>query len=188
MSAKNEHNRDGVVAVGQVNGCAIQVLQAEQPDGFFYEFRILKADGSIYYPHNLYDTISEAFDAAVMHLIPDAEPIEVEDPTQEDWDALNAALYVGGAQEPIENIGAAVGTFIAMGTGIESLRLGKEKAKTDLETIEDILAGALYMGSPDMENLNKLAEIFQAQSDVLLMILERSREVLAAFITRFIKP
>lgn len=187
MSAKNEHNRDGVVAVGQVNGAAIQILQVDGSEPFFYEFRIINLDGSVYYPHNLFDTISEALDAAVKHLVPDAEPLQVEEPTPDDYAALNAALYVGGAMEDIKDLGAAVGTFMAMGNGLESLKASRAAMASDLEDIEDILASTHHGSSAAIANLNKMAEILQAQSQVLELVLERSREIIAAFISQFIE-
>jgi len=187
MSKRSNSNRDGVVMVGEVEGKHVQVLEAAGGPPYFYEWRVINPDGSAYHPHNLYDTPDEAFAAAIEYLIPDGPDLEVSEPTKEDYDALNAALYVGGAQQDIEDLGTAVGTFIAMGQGIENLKVARMAMAYDLESIEDVLASAPGAQPEHIANLGKIAEILQAQTEVLELVLERSREVIAGFIQGFIR-
>jgi len=180
-------NGNKIVAVGQVNEYVINIMAVDAGDIGFFEWCALIDEKEVYYPHNLYDTMEEALDAALEYCAPDAEKRAFTEPTEHDYEALNALLYVGGAMQPITSMHDVVGTYNAMMNAVQALEATKIKALQDVESIEDILASAHHGSTAAVQNLNSISGIFQSQCDVLILILTRSCETLGAFIENFVQ-
>lgn len=184
---KSQGNFDDVVMVGEVNGFHIQVLRLMTERGMDYFWRVLKDDKIVKYSDSPYDSKETAFGAAVEWLIPDAEEIGIKQPSPEDFEAINALLYVGGLQEEITSISDAVGLFTAFAQAKEAVEHVKSKAKEDIADIEDILASSNRSALEEIENLNAIHGIFQAQCDLIAMITERNMQTLSVFIEHFVQ-
>lgn len=186
MLYKNEYGSE-VVAVGQMDNHKIEVMRVEIGDTDVFEWRALKDEKEVYFPHNLYDTVLQAFYAARVHLYPDTDEVEFKEPEAADFEALSALMYVGGLQEDITSMDMAVGMFTAFSVALQSIALVKDKAQRDVEQIEDILASAHHGSTEAIENLNYIHGIFQSQCDVLATITQRNMQTLHTFIEHFLK-
>jgi len=180
-------NGNKIVAVGEVNQYVINIMAVDAGDIGFFEWCALVDEKEVYYPHNLYDTMEEALDAALQYCAPDAEKRAFTEPTEHDYEALNALLYVGGAMQPMTSMQDVVGTYNAMMNAVQALEATKLKAASDVADIEDVLASSTRGAFQEIENLNSISGIFQSQCDVLILILTRSCETLGAFIESFLQ-
>lgn len=180
-------NGNKIVAVGEVNHYTINIMAVDAGDIGFFEWCALIDDKEVYYPHNLYDTMDEALAAALAYAAPDAQQVAFTEPEAADYEALNALLWVGGAQENITSMAAAVGTYAAMMNAIGAIEQTKLKAAADFMDIEDILSSAHHGGAAATKNANSLQGIFLSQCDVLILVLQRSAETLSTFIENFVQ-
>jgi hypothetical protein len=174
-----------LVAEGQVEGHVVQVFKAMTARGADYTFRIVKADKIVHDDPARYDSVQTAFDAAVMFLIPNAEPLHMPPASEKDLDALNALLYVGGLQEDITSAEEAVMFKATFEHALEAVRAVREQAPKDLDAARLIVAsthGAFHKAALD---ISKISGIFDAQCLVFEMILERSIETIDAFLTGY---
>jgi len=177
-----------VHAVGQVNDSTVVIKQVTVGGDWIFKWFIYKDDKLTDQASDGFDTVTEAFDAAVMHLIPDAEPVEFEQPEPKDFEALNALLYTGGLQEDITSLDEAMQMHSMFRSALATADRVIEKMRSDFADIEDVLASGIRPATQAIETLGKIAEIQEVQHQVFTLITERNIETLHSFITQFIKP
>jgi len=174
-----------VVAVGEVDGSMVEVLKIAYSNPERFEWRIIQGDKIVKDTAEFYNSIKDAFDAAVMFLIPNAEPLQMPEASQKDLDALNALLYVGGLQEDITSAEEAVMFKATFEHALDAVRAVREQAPKDLDAARLIVAsthGAFHKAALD---ISKISSIFDAQCLVFEMVLERSIETIDAFLTGY---
>jgi hypothetical protein len=185
--ARKQQKRDmsNVVAVGEIEGHVIEVLQMIGGENARYTWRALKGGQIVHKCYEPSDSIPGAIDLAIKHFYPDAVPAAPAAPTEDDFEALNALLYVGGTQQDIVTVKEARQLLNMFRSGMDRVNIGEPMIYNDLEDIEDILASAPGTQPDHIAALIKITELFKSQHDLLRVVLERSIQTLEAFLTRF---
>lgn len=187
--ARNKSKRDMsmVVAVGEIEGHVIEVLKIPFSEPERFEWRAVKDDVITHISMGFVMSIPEAIDQAIVHFYPETAQVEFTEPTEKDYEAINALLYASGLSDDIKSMEDAVELFTGFGRAAGAIEKVKDKAASDLEAIEDILASSDRVPPEAIQNLRSISGVFQSQCDVLLMITERNMETLQAFITNFMQ-
>jgi len=183
---KSQFDGAEIAAHGDVNGQVVEVTIEPAGEVNFFGWRIVN-DGKVgYWPHNLYDTIEQAFDAAIKHLIPDAETVALTQPDEKDFESLNALLYCGGLSQDLETIPAVIDFHNQMQHASELLDLAKKKTVQDLAAATRDIVATRGPQSQLVVNLRKLAEAMEANFDVLIEITDRNVVTAASFLENFL--
>lgn len=175
------------VAVGEVNGFDVEVMgwgSWNNPKFYF----VISKDGEITEKSATYfGTMEEALDAAIQVIIPDAQPVHATEPEQKDFEALSMLLYCGGLNQDLETLAEVITMHNDFDRALETLAKGRAKAKKDFEYAVRALKathGPMHNGVID---LAALAEVFDAQCEVIKLITERNITTLQSFMQEFLK-
>jgi hypothetical protein len=173
---------DDVVAVGQVNDCHIQVIRVVNEFGADFIWRALRDDKVIGMSEQNWTSIEDAFEAAVKFLLPDADIVDLPSAPDEALEALNSLLWVGGMQQDLESVEDCVMFSMGCQSGVDAIVETRKQAAQDFERARLIIASTHGPFHEAAVNTGKLAEIFDAQCQVLSLVLERSIETVEAFL------
>ena len=187
MTASNPKDMSMVVAEGEVEGVTFHILRIPLSNPARYEWRILKGVRVERLASTYYDSIEAAIDAVMKILASDAIPVEYTEPTPQDFEALNALLYVGGLQQDITTFQEALEMYMGFQQGLPVMLAGRDKMAHDLEQITNDIKATRGAMSERVQNLIKMREVIVVQYQVLEQITTRNMETLFSFIDQFIK-
>lgn len=176
-----------VEAIGEVEGVTFVIKQAKYQGGHGYTWFTYKGDEFIERAQEAWSTIEEAVSSVMKVLVPDAIPVEYVEPTAEDFEALNALLYVGGLQSDITTFQEALIMYTGFQEGLPIMLAGREKMSHDLDQITNDLKAVRGAMSDRVQNLIKMKEVVMVQYDILETITVRNLETLFSFIDQFLK-
>lgn len=186
--AKRNWRPDGKLeAEGEVEGRAFQIISYQTDRGRDYVWRILKDGKIVDASQDVYDTVETCVNAVMSILVPDAIPVEYIEPTAEDFEALNALLYVGGLQSDITTFQEALIMYTGFQEGLPVMLAGRDKMSHDLDQITNDLKAVRGAMSDRVQNLIKMKEVVMVQYDILETITTRNLETLFSFIDQFLK-
>lgn len=186
MSTQDFGRAGGVVcSVGEIEGHIVEVLRFRYSFGYRFTYRILKDGKIVHETQDYVEDMYTAIDQAVDFLIPDDAPAAPAAPTADDFEALNALLYVGGTQQDITSVSEARLLLDMFREGMERVNIGEPMIYDDLADIEDIIASAPGAQPDHIAAIIKVTEIFKVQHDMLRIMLERSIQTLEVFLARF---
>lgn len=187
MRQRKPGQHDPVVAVGQVEGTTIQVLEFPSAPGQ-YVWRIIKNEGqSVDSGMIKYPTIEAAMDAALKIVLPDAIAVEYEEPSDDDFLVLNASLFGFKRGDPLVTFQEAV---IAHGFLVDAknmLQAAKDKMPGDYEKIASAMAAQPGIDFELVNTVRSLQELALRSQDVMIELCQRDMDTLAAFIQHFIR-
>lgn len=187
MAQRNWKSDGKLEAEGEVEGRQFQVLSYRGERGTDYVWRILK-DGKITDTSaEVYDSIETCINAVMLILAPDAIPVEFTEPTAQDYEALNALLYVGGLQSELTSFQEVLTMYMGFQEGLPIMLAGKEKMAHDLDQITNDIKAVRGAMSDRVQNLIKMKEVVMVQYDILETVTQRNLETLYSFIEQFIK-
>ena len=185
--ATNKRDMSKVVAVGEMEGQTIEVIEAISGDNARYVWRSVK-DGQITHKsYEMVDSIPGAIDMAVKHFYPDVEPVHVTEPEQKDFEAISMLLYCGGLNQELETLAEVITMHNDFQVALETLAKGRAKARKDFEYALSALKathGPMHNGVIDLASL---AQVFDAQCEVVMLITERNVTTLQSFMQEFLK-
>lgn len=186
---KNIHGKDDswLLAVGEVEGKRFEIRRVTKHARFTITWFILE-DGKITMTTDkTFETEEQAIEDVMKILAPDAIPVEYVEPTAEDFEALNALLYVGGLQSEITTFQEALIMYTGFQEGLPIMLAGREKMSHDLDQITNDLKAVRGAMSDRVQNLIKMKEVVMVQYDILETITTRNLETLFSFIDQFLK-
>lgn len=187
MSKRSKRDMSMVVATGQVDSLVFEVLRVPLSDPARFEWRVIDGDIVTQATSYWFNSIEEAIADVMQKLVPDAVPVEFEQPTEQDFEALNALLYCGGQNEPITSMEVAVAEhmmFQQVNARVDEVR---ERAQADFMRAIDIVTSTHGPFHQATVNLKKLAQLFDEQMIVISGITDRNIETLRSFILNFLK-
>lgn len=183
---KHGRSNGQVVGVGEVEGHSIEIIEVSFSFGKRYIWRAIKEGKIVKQDEYHHETIAGAINGAIAHFHPDMKEIETSEPTEDDFRALNAALYCSGLMEEIDTLQDAVAMFTLMSSTMSTIDSVRERAMSDVMDIEDTLASSGGENISNIERLRKISEIFENQCLILRLITERTANVLSSFVEQFI--
>lgn len=175
-----------IEAVGEVEGKRFEVHRVTYGQEFRYAWRIIE-NGEITLKSGVpFETVGEAVDAVVLILIPDAVPVEYREPTEQDYEALNALLYCGGANGEIKSFQEAVQMYMDFIHGMPVMEQARQKIASDLDKARKIVMSTHGPMNALTQDLSKMAEAVDAQCHILAEIADRNVQTLRSFILEFL--
>lgn len=187
MAKRNWQSDGRLEAEGEVEGRAFQVISYQTDRGRDYVWRILKDGKIVDASQDVYDTVETCVNAVMLILAPDAIPVEYTEPGKEDFEALNALLYVGGLQSEITTFQDALTMYMGFQEGLPVMLAGRDKMAHDLDQVTNDIKATRGAMSERVANLIKMKEVIMVQYDILEVITQRNLETLFSFIDQFLK-
>lgn len=186
MPMQRKPNSDNVRAVGEVNGCTVQVLQPDLGKEKFM-WRIIRESGkNVTSGMILYDDVDTAFQAAIQVIIPDAVSVEFTEPTEADYERLHSLLFGFKKAAPISTFHEALAAHNFLIQALATLREAREVMPRDYDDCIDMLEGLYHGGSEAAATLNSLKELAIQQQNVMIELCERDLGTLSSFISAFL--